>query len=135
MSALSSMYPVLAVQDPRATAAFFVEHFGFEETFGLDWYVSLRHGSHELAFVAHRHPTIPDGFRTAVAGVLLNVEVDDATAEYRRLVKDAGLRARLELRDEAFGQRHFIVEAPEGVLVDVIENIPPAAEFADAYLG
>jgi len=44
-----------------------------------------------------------------------------------------GLTERLTLRDEAFGQRHFIVEAPGGVLLDVIEPIAPTAEFVDAY--
>ena len=38
---------------------------------------------------------------------------------------------RLTLRDEAFGQRHFILADPGGVLVDVIKPIPPSAEFAN----
>jgi catechol 2,3-dioxygenase-like lactoylglutathione lyase family enzyme len=132
---MTGFYPVLMVADPTAAAAYFVEHFGFAETFATDWYVSLRREDRELAFVAHDHATIPAGFRTGVGGLLLNVEVADATAEHRRLVGEAGLPARLELRDEAFGQRHFIVEGPEGVLVDVIEEIAPAADFADAYAG
>ena len=41
----------------------------------------------------------------------------------------------LELRDEDFGQRHFIVSGPDGVLVDVITEIPPSAEFAEAFGG
>ncbi len=30
-------------------------------------------------------------------------------------------------------QRHFIIEAPGGVLIDVIEPIEPSPEFAAAY--
>jgi hypothetical protein len=45
----------------------------------------------------------------------------------------AALDPVLPLRDEAFGQRHFIVRDPAGNLVDVIENIPPSEEFASAY--
>jgi len=37
------------------------------------------------------------------------------------------------LRDEDFGQRHFIMSDPIGVLIDVIENIPPSKAFADMY--
>ena len=37
------------------------------------------------------------------------------------------------LTDEAFGQRHFITRDPNGVLIDVIKPIPPAAEFAEQY--
>lgn len=130
---LTSFYPVLQVADPRAAAAFFTTHLGFEESFAADWYVSLRSGAHELALLQDDHETIPEDFRGRVAGILLNVEVTDARAEYRRLVDEAGLPVRRELRAEAFGQLHFIVEGPEGVLVDVIENIEPSAEFAEAY--
>lgn len=65
--------------------------------------------------------------------MLLNFEVADVDAEYARLVDGAGLRPQLPLRSEDFGQRHFIVAAPDGVLVDVISPIEPSAEYADAY--
>ncbi|WP_019180264.1 VOC family protein [Microbacterium yannicii] len=129
---LKSSYPVLQVADPSLVAHFFVSHFGFEVSFSADWYVSLRHGSHELAVLDCTHPTIPEGFRVPCGGVLLNLEIDDATVEYARL-RDRGLPIRLELRDEVFGQRHFIVEAPGSILVDVIEEISPSPEFADAF--
>jgi hypothetical protein len=61
--------------------------------------------------------------------MLINLEVPDATGEYARLVEGEHLQPVLALRDEAFGQRHFIVRDPAGNLVDVIENIPPSAEF------
>ncbi|GAA3624559.1 VOC family protein [Microbacterium awajiense] len=134
MATLNSFYPVLEVHDPRRAADFFVSYFGFEATFLSDWYVSLaRDPAYELAFLAHDHPTIPEGFGSRVAGVLLNLEVPDATAEYDRLVRGAGLTCPLALRDEPFGQRHFILEGPERILVDVIENIPPSGEFAAQY--
>jgi hypothetical protein len=45
------------------------------------------------------------------------------------------LRAELELRSEDFGQRHFIVADPNGVLIDVITPIAPAASYADQYVN
>jgi hypothetical protein len=39
----------------------------------------------------------------------------------------------LALRDEAFGQRHFITADPNGTLIDIIKPIPPTAEFAARY--
>jgi catechol 2,3-dioxygenase-like lactoylglutathione lyase family enzyme len=133
---LQSSYPVLMVEDAKATADFYVRFFGFEETFSTDWYVSLRHSTRpesELAFVEAGHESIPAGYRTSSRGVLLNLEVDDAAGEYARLMDGNGLEPLLPLRDEAFGQRHFILRDPAGNLVDVIENIPPAEEFATAY--
>ncbi|REJ05281.1 glyoxalase [Microbacterium bovistercoris] len=130
---ISSFYPVLMVEDVEASARFYREVLGFETTFEADWYVSLRFDGGELAILDSMHETIPHGFRRPVAGLLLNVEVADAAAEHARLVGDLRLPERLALRDEDFGQRHFIVEAPGGVLLDVIEPIEPSAEFAAAY--
>lgn len=123
------------VDDVATSAKFYREVLGFQTTFEADWYVSLRFDGGELAILDRAHETIPDGFRESVTGLLLNVEVTDAAAEHARMVGERGLTERLPLRDEAFGQRHFIVEAPGGVLVDVIEPIEPSAEFAAAFTG
>jgi catechol 2,3-dioxygenase-like lactoylglutathione lyase family enzyme len=132
---LSSFYPVMCTNRITETRDFYVEHFGFEVTFEAEWYVSLRRADtgNELAMVDSTHPTIPDGYRSPAAGLILNFEVDDVDAEYRRLVETAGLQLRLELRSEDFGQRHFIVADPSGVLVDVIGEIPPSEEFASKF--
>jgi uncharacterized glyoxalase superfamily protein PhnB len=61
--------------------------------------------------------------------------VADVDAEWERLVVQGGLRPELELRSEQFGQRHFIVADPSGVLIDVITPIPPGPEYADRFLG
>ncbi|MGY1718772.1 VOC family protein [Blastococcus sp. SYSU DS0552] len=131
---VTSVYPVLMSHDVEATAGFFRQHLGFESTFESDWYVSLRRERWELAVLDPDHPTVPASHRGAAAtGVVVNVEVNDVDAEYRRLVLDAGLTALLPLRTEAFGQRHFVLAGPEGVLVDVITVIPPSGEYVDSY--
>lgn len=134
---MQSFYPVIMTDDPQRLSAFYQEYFGFSLTFSTDWYVSLRNESgsqgFELALLASGHPTVPKGFGFNARGVILNVEVEDAAAEYRRLVEEAGIRPILALRDEEFGQRHFIVSDPAGNLVDVIQNIEASAEFADSY--
>jgi catechol 2,3-dioxygenase-like lactoylglutathione lyase family enzyme len=134
---LSSFYPVIATEDVAAAHDFYARHFGFEATFAADWYVSLHRPDapqYELALLDGAHPTIPEGHRVPVkGGLLLNFEVDDVDAEHRRLVGEAGLRELLPLRTEDFGQRHFIVEAPDGVMVDVITVIPAAGEYTEQY--
>jgi hypothetical protein len=65
-------------------------------------------------------------------GVLLSFEVDDVDAQYDRL-KTAGVTLVLDIRDEDFGQRHFMVTDPNGVMIDVIKAIPSSAEFAAQY--
>ncbi|UOQ55747.1 VOC family protein [Leucobacter allii] len=126
-------YPVLMSGDVGAAAAFYRELLGFETTFASDWYVSLRLGSCELAILAHDHPTIPEGYGALPRGVLINLEVDDVDALHARLSAREDLPVLQQLRDEEFGQRHFIVGAPDGVLLDVIQPIPPGEAYAEAY--
>jgi uncharacterized glyoxalase superfamily protein PhnB len=78
------------------------------------------------------HHTIPEEHRGQTGGVLLSFEVEDVDAQYDRL-KAAGVTLLLDIRDEDFGQRHFIVTDPNGVMIDVIKPIPPSAEFAAQY--
>ena len=135
---LTSFYPVIGTARLRETPEFYTRLFGFETTFEADWYVSLRREgppSYELALLDHTHPTVPEGHRRPVQGLLLNFEVADVDAEWERLVVQGGLQPELELRSEAFGQRHFIVADPSGVLIDVITPIPPDAEHAAGYAG
>jgi catechol 2,3-dioxygenase-like lactoylglutathione lyase family enzyme len=134
---LTGFYTVIGTDDVAAVADFYRTHFGFATTFAADWYVSLARDDdpgRELAILDYTHPTVPEAYRRPAAGVLLNFEVEDVDAEYERLVKRAGLQPVLDLRSEDFGQRHFIVADPAGVLVDVITPIEPSAEFAAAFL-
>ena len=55
-------------------------------------------------------------------GIVLSVEVEDAASEWERL-KDKGLKVIVDLRDEEWGQRHFILEDPAGVYVDVVQQM------------
>lgn len=133
---VTSYYPVVMTREVAATAAFYQQHFGFVPLFTSDWYVHLQREGEpavNLAVLDGRHETVPEPARGQVAGgLLLNFEVDDVDAVHARLAA-AGLPVLLPLRDEAFGQRHFITRDPNGVLIDVIKPIPPSAEFARMY--
>lgn len=128
-------YPVIMTSQVAATAAFYVEHFRFKPVFQTDWYVHLESSEDNavnLAIVQGDHPTIPQHNGGQVAGLLLNFEVDDVDREYT-LAMAQGLPILCPLRDEPFGQRHFITRDPNGVLIDVIKQIPPAEEFQAQY--
>ncbi|MFG2734769.1 VOC family protein [Streptomyces harbinensis] len=135
---LTSCYPVICTERLAASRDFYTRLLGFEITFEADWYLSLRRPGdppYELALLDHTHPTLPAAYRTPVRGLLLNFEVTDVDAEWDRLVTRAGLTPELTLRDEDFGQRHFIVADPNGVLIDVITPIAPTAEFVGQYVS
>lgn len=133
---LTSYYPVLMVPDVPATSAFYVQHFAFKPVFEMDGYVHLRSeldSTVNLALLDGQHETVPAEARGRVGGLLLNFEVEDVDLIYARF-KEAGLPILLSLRDEAFGQRHFITADPNGVLIDIIKVIPASGVFAEAYL-
>lgn len=130
---LTSFYPVIATERIPETHHFYRDHFGFKTTFEVDWYVSLRRPgpmAYELGLLDPTNPSVPEGYRLPVQGLILNFEVEDVDAEWRRLVVEGGLEPEQTLRSEDFGQRHFIVADPSGVLVDVITPIAPEGEFA-----
>lgn len=135
---ISSFYPVILTEQVAASAEFYRNQFGFETVFEADWYVSLRlsrdtETAFELAILESGHPTVPAAYRNSVNGLILNFEVDDVDAEYERLIKREKLPLQLDIRDEEFGQRHFITSDPNGVLIDVIKIIPPSGAFSEQY--
>ena len=131
----TQFYPVLQCGDVPATADWFIRHFGFVPMFETDWYVHLQMPDDpgvNLAILDGQHPTIPEQGRGRSAGILLNFEVEDVDVEHDRLLA-AGLVPVLPIRSEDFGQRHFILQGPEGVLIDIITPIAPSAEFAGDF--
>ena len=132
---ISSYYPVLLTHDVARSVHFYRTHFAFKPLFESDWYVHLQSEvelSVNLAILDCNHSTIPEAGRGRVSSVILNFEVEDPDALYGTCQR-AGLPILLPLRDEDFGQRHFITADPDGVMIDIIKPIPPSAEFAAQY--
>lgn len=128
-------YPVIQTMDVAHTATFYVDNFGFKPSFESDWYVHLQSSEDEkvnIAVLRGDHETIPDEGRGTISGLILNFEVEDPDAVYER-AKKAELPILKTLRDEPFGQRHFITKDPNGVLIDVIKPIPTSPEFLAQY--
>jgi len=133
---LKGYFPLIISPDVEASRRFYEVHFGFDCVFDSDWYVHLidpNEGKFQLGIVVEGHDSVPEGFREATRNFVLSFEVPDARAAHARLVKD-GLSLAREVKDEAWGQRHFMIADPTGNLVDVIERIPPSEEFAAKYL-
>lgn len=131
----TQFYPVILTDDVAASARFYCDHFRFKALFDSDWYVHLQSSEDEsvnLAILQFDHETVPAEGRHKSAGLIINFEVEDVDAVYDT-AKTAGLPILKTLRDEDFGQRHFITKDPTGVLIDVIKPIEPSAEFLAQY--
>lgn len=129
-----ALYPVTMSTDPARTATFYRELLALEDTFASDWYISLAAsgGNPQIATVQRQHDSIPSRFRAAPAGVLVTAEVEEADA-VRARADAMGAPLEMELRDEPWGQRHFMTRDPDGLLVDVVQIIAPSPEFAVQY--
>ncbi|MFI5560578.1 VOC family protein [Amycolatopsis japonica] len=124
----------VVVEDIAETTAWWKRHLQLEVTIELDWFSSLNVGvpGYEMSFVKRGHKSTPEPWRAQEAtGSMVGLMVADATGEYERL-RGEGVKIVTELVDEEFGQRHFYIEDLNGFLIDIIEAIPPSAEWLAA---
>ena len=129
---MNSIFPVICCEAIEESTAFYADLLGLEVTFESGWYTLLRAPEHpqvQLGLVLREHPSVPEGFRRPPQGILVTVEVPDVDLVHAR-VTSAGRPLVQELRDEEFGQRHFMVADPDGALVDVVTSIPLSSTFA-----
>jgi uncharacterized glyoxalase superfamily protein PhnB len=86
-----------------------------------------------LAIVDSKHGSVPKSHQKSAQGILLNFEIDDIDQVYSEFVNKK-LNILLELKDEAWGQRHFITADPSGVMIDIVKLIEPSEEFKAQYV-
>lgn len=132
---VNSIYPVLMTEKVKESSDFYERYFNFTITFEAEWYISMinKESGNEIALLDRSHETIPKTYRAPVSGMLINIEVNDVDALYQKLILEDELPLHSELKDELFGQRHFITSDPNGILIDVIMNIPADDSFSQQY--
>ena len=134
---MNALFPDIQSPCLPESRDFYVRLLDMEVVFDSDWYVLLRDPRRrrlQLAFVAHDHHSVPAAARGPARGLLVTVEVDDVGSVHDR-AREMGAEIAQELRDEDFGQRHFMAVDPNGLLVDVYEPIPFSAAFLEANPG
>lgn len=107
-----------------ATKEFYTEVLGFGVTFENAFYLLLHTPGHtaELSFLLPDHPSQQALFQPAFGGqgVYLTIEVDDVDSLYAAL-KKKNIEIKIELRDEPWGDRHFAIQDPNGVGIDLVK--------------
>jgi catechol 2,3-dioxygenase-like lactoylglutathione lyase family enzyme len=128
---MKTLFPLTVTTDVRAAEQFYVDLFGMEVLADVGWYVQLYHRdnpSMQIAFIEDGHDSVPPSHRGHPRGVVMTLEFDGVDELHQRAI-GMGLPIHVTLRDEPWGQRHFITEDPTGLLVDVVQPIDPSAEF------
>lgn len=120
---------VLLTSDVVLSRNFYVDVLGFEEVINIGWFVSLRHPSSgsTLDLWMRTHPSAPKSHRD-ISGVVLAFVVPEVAEVEQQFLK-AGVRIVEPMRDEPWGQRHFIAVSPDGVLLDIVQRIPPQEQW------
>lgn len=121
----NKLHPLIITDKLTDTTEFYKTHFEFDETFTSDWYVQLLHANGtEIAVMVSNAANQPDFLHAphGGSGMVMTFEVDDATATYETF-KSKGVTFLKELTDEEWGQRHFILQDPAGVYVDVVQYL------------
>lgn len=132
-----SSYPVFIVKDLNAAKSFYTENLSFDVVFSGDWYVHLVSKSGvQVGFLLPDQPTQPPIFQNPYCGegVIFSLEVEDADAAFA-IAKSKSLKVVLELRSEDWGQRHFSIQDPNGVYLDIIQSFEPTEEYRSDYVS
>ena len=119
--------PNLSSDSFVASRDFYIAMFDLVVSVELDdWYLQLMPESDttlNIGFVKPDHDLFAG--RTAPSGpngVVLTIQVDDVDEAYKR-AKRLGAEIAAEIRDEDYGQRHFLVVDPNGLVLNVMSTI------------
>lgn len=91
-----------------------------------DWYLQLMPESDSrlnIGFVKPDHELFTGRSASSGAyGVVLTIHVDDVDEAYNR-AKRLGAEIAAEIRNEDYGQRHFLVVDPNGLVLNVMSTL------------
>lgn len=109
------------------TKAFYTKLLNFGITFENEFYLLMHtpNKQAELSFLLPEHPTQQPLFHQPFPGqgMYLTLEVDDVDSMYAAL-KKKGVQMRIELRNEPWGDRHFAIQDPNGIGIDIVTHTP-----------
>lgn len=126
MIEFSAMFPVMVTENLLQVKTFYETIFGFESVyFQEDFYLHLvsEKSGVQLGFLVPNHPTQPEFLHRLINpdGYVISLEVKDAAKAYEQAMK-LDLAVSMPLKEEAWGQIHFMVEDPSGIKLDLVQH-------------
>ncbi|MET0299978.1 MAG: VOC family protein [Flavitalea sp.] len=108
----------------KESKEFYTKVLNFGVTFENEFYLLLNtpDQSAHLSFLLPDHPSQQPLFHKSFKGegMYLTIEVEDVDALYHELLKKK-VPIKIALRDEPWGDRHFAIEDPNGVGIDLVK--------------
>lgn len=126
-------YPIVMTDNLKESINFYEDYFGFIAETEMECFAVLRHKGNEemrVGLITRDHHSLPKHTQKTVQGLILNFPVDSVNDSYRELYLE-GLDIEGEPSLAPCGRRHFFVQDPNGVLIDVMEEYDPFKELND----
>ena len=96
----------------------------FGVTFENEFYLLLHtpNQNAEISFLLPNHPSQQPLFQKPFAGqgMYLTIEVEEVDKVYNDL-KNRGVEIKIDIRDEPWGDRHFAIQDPNGIGIDIVK--------------
>ncbi len=132
MIEFQAMFPVMVADDLESIKQFYKKYFGFNDVFfDPDFYLHLVSPDNgvQLGFMMPNLESQPAMLHSKMVakGYVISLEVTDAQKAYEQ-AKDFSLEVVFPLKEEAWGQRHFIIQDPAGFYLDIVEHFEVAEE-------
>ncbi|MGV8963119.1 MAG: VOC family protein [Candidatus Saccharimonadaceae bacterium] len=109
------------------TKVFYTKILGFGVTYENDFYLLLHTPNHEaeISFLLPDHPSQQPLFHNPFQGqgMYLTIEVDDVDKIYMDIINE-GVQIKIDIRNEPWGDRHFAIEDPNGIGIDIVKYSP-----------
>ena len=128
-------FPVLTTDKLVECRNFYIKHFGFKVAFEADWYIHLiSEKGIQLGFLQPGRSSQPAFLHNAYPGhgVVYSFEVDNVDQEYEK-IKSSKVQILLHVRTEEWGQKHFMVKDPGGMIIDLVQAVEPTREYKNKY--
>ncbi len=107
--------------------AFYTSKLGFGITFENEFYLLLQtpDNSSAISFLLPNHPSQQPFFHKAFQGqgMYLTIEVEDVDKIYSD-IKKKGVPIKIDIRNEPWGDRHFAIEDPNCIGIDIVKYSP-----------
>lgn len=132
---MNSLFPDICTHKISESKDFYTSLLDLDVVFEIDWYVQLKAPFDEnlqIAFVDTNHSSVPKNYQKSSQGVVITIESESVDGLYDK-ARELKLPIVMDLHDEEWGQRHFMTEDPNGLLVDIYKTIEPSQSFMEQY--
>lgn len=127
MIEIDAMFPVMVTSDLEAVKQFYTTVFGFNAVFfDATFYLHLVSPDTgvQLGFLMPDLSSQPQFLHSIMSteGYVISLEVKDAAKAYAE-AKKLNLDFAMDLKEEVWGQIHFMVTDPAGFRIDIVQHV------------